>query len=654
MEYKRLAQGFTKYKLIPVSDDVWDHISNRDTDWYESIFLYSEKAYRQYLETGTVAGIKDVSTPRLVWDFDEEDNVEHARADAKVLCERLLKYGIPQDGIKIAFSGNKGFSIELQTKERFSTGEFKNINLSLAEGLETNDPKIFDPQRLFRVTGTRHNKSALYKFPLTLNQLSEVPIRTIREMAQDMSSIDRPEESIVNLPEVILNMRKQEVTKLPTTVDVRAAVDLDFTTKPRGFTNCKYALLNGFFEEGERSDSLMALGATCKSLGFPKDITYGMLKGAARLQAARTDSDEFPKKEIWNNIVEQIYGPHWKGAIYSCKNQPFLKSICDSLGPNKCTSNHEGEVGFVSCMDMSSQFENYSVNIEKNTVKTGIKRLDEAVSLTIGMPVALLGAPSSGKTSLAIDILNNTSKAGISSAFFSMDMYGPLVYMKQIQKHFGLSQRQIHEIFKNDKTKAHEIKEFLKKEYERVKFSLRAGHSVQDMRLIVNDYEQKSGDKVKLIVIDYLECIAGPYTDATANTGKIAGELRDFATETNTCVITLVQPPKSAGDASQPLTSMRQIKGSSMLEQSFRVVLGIYREGFGPNMQEHDRFMTINALKNTMGPLFSLDNYWNGLKGEIRDMTEEEAKELVALRRLLEAKKAAKSGGDDWIAQLTG
>jgi KaiC/GvpD/RAD55 family RecA-like ATPase len=654
MEYVCLAEGFNKRKLVPATEDIWDHIPNRDRDWYTSVFIYKDQHYKKYQETGSLAGIADVTTNKIIWDFDDEENVEHARADAKTLVERLLQYGIPQDAINIAFSGSKGFSVEVLTTSRFTPNEFKNINLILATDLETNDQKIYDAQRIFRVTGTKHNKSGLYKLPLTINQLSEVPVKAIREMAMDLSNIDRPNEIIVELPQVILDMKKQEDNKLPTTVNVREAVDLDFTSKPRGFTNCKFALLNGFFEEGERSDSLMALGATCKSLGFPKDITYGMLKGAARLQAARTEDDEFPKKEIWNNIVEQIYGPNWKGAIYSCKNQPFLKSICDSLGSNKCKGDHNTESGFVSTLEMSNQFEHFSVNIEKNTIKTGIKRLDDAVSLTIGMPVALLGAPSSGKTSLAIDILNNTSKAGISSAFFSMDMYGPLVYMKQVQKHFGLTQRQIHEIFKHDKTKAHEIKEFIKNEYSRVNFSLKAGHSVQDMRLIVNDYEQKTGDKVKLIVIDYLECIAGPYSDATANTSKIAGELRDFATEMNTCIITLVQPPKSAGDASQALTSMRQIKGSSMLEQSFRVIFGIYREGFGPNMQNFDKYMTINALKNTMGPLFSLDNYWNGLKGEIRELTDEEARDLASLRKMLEAKKAAKDGGSSWIDQLVG
>ena len=149
---------------------------------------------------------------------------------------------------------------------------------------------------------------------------------------------------------------------------------------------------------------------------------------------------------------------------------------------------------------------------------------------------------------------------------------------------------------------------------------------------MTDDHEQKTGEKIKLVLIDYLECIASEYSDATASSHKIAGELRDFATETSRCVITLVQPPKSAGDASYPLTSMRQIKGSSMLEQSFRVILGIYREGFGPKYIGQDRFLTVNSLKNTMGSIFSVDNYWDGVRGEIKSIDYEGEAELQELR----------------------
>jgi hypothetical protein len=81
-----------------------------------------------------------------------------------------------------------------------------------------------------------------------------------------------------------------------------------------------------------------------------------------------------------------------------------------------------------------------------------------------------------------------------------------------------------------------------------------------------------------------------------------------------------------------------------MLEQSFRAVLGIYREGFGPNRPEDDRFITINALKNTMGPLFSVDNYWDGTRGEIRPLDETGEMDLADLRKRKSEMKAESDG----------
>lgn len=644
MDYVCLADGFNKRRLIPIKDDVYSYIGeNTNRDWYLSVFIYGDKHYQQHQETGHLAGITDVTTNRLVWDFDDAGNVEDARADARELCTRLLQYGLKEDDFIIAFSGMKGYSIEVYLNNRLKPKEAKNITLSLAEGLHTVDKKIYDTARIFRIIGTKHNKTEYYKFPINLNVLSENDTTFIKDLARSMSNADEFTPHAVDLPAVILDMKDKEEERLPTSLDIDEPINLDFKSKPRGFTNCKFALLNGFFEEGERSDSLMVLGATCKNLGYPKDVAYGMLKGVARIQAERAGSEAFPKDEIWSTIIEQIYSPTWKGGTYSCNQQDFLKEICISLGAYACKHVDEGEKGFIYAGEMSKQFEDYSVNIEQNTIKTGLVQLDDNVQITIGMPVALLGAPSSGKTSLCLNILNNTSLAGLSSAFFSMDMYGPLVYQKQIQKEFGYSPRKIHEIFKYDKKVAAEINERIREQYKNVKFSLKAGYSVQQMREVITEHEQKVGDKVKLVMIDYLECIHGPFSDSTANTAKIAGELRDFAMEMSTCVVTLVQPPKSAGDASVPLTSMRQIKGSSMLEQSFRVILGIHREGFGPGRVDDDKYLTINALKNTMGPLFSLDNHWDGVRGTIRPLGFDEESDLDRLRKSIANEKEAKN-----------
>lgn len=636
MEYIALVQGTDgARKLIPIDEDVFVTIDQaKDKDWYSSIFIYNDEHKKRLATTGSLAGIRDVTTNKLVWDFDSKDNLAQAQQDAAELCNRLIsRHGIDRSFMLIAFSGQKGFSVTLPTNKRFTPEEFKSTNIALAEGLQTNDTSICDANRIFRIAGTKHQRSGLYKFPLTYGQLQELEPKIILELAKDISETTAGDEVTcpVELPDSIYNLRSPKAKEK--IVPIVISNDIDFKIKPKGISNCKYAIMHGFFPAGSRNNSMTALAATFKALGFPKEAAYSLCKTACAYQSERTGTERFSKEELWNGVIESVYKSTWNGGQYTCKKEPWLKAICDSLGSNKCRHEKEQPGGFVEMADISAQFQDYSFNIEKNTIRTGVVAIDENIRLTVGMPVALLGAPSSGKTSLSLSILNNTSKAGIASAFFSMDMYGPLIYMKQIQKHFSIQSDRVHEIYRHEKAKRAEIDARVKEEYKNVKFSLKAGHTVQEMRDLVNDQEQKTGEKVKLVMIDYLECIAGPYSDATANTHRIAGELRDFATETDRCVITLVQPPKSAGDASSELTSMRQIKGSSMLEQSFRAVLGIYRDGFGPKYADWDKFITINCLKNTMGNQFQTDNYWNGLTGEIRPLTEEEEEELSVLRK---------------------
>jgi len=651
LEYLRVCDSNHEGKptggfLIPYDSDPLDYIKDFNKPHYLSTFIYNEKHNSIFKTEKSIAGITDVNTDKIYFDFDSKEDLSRSQRDAIEICARLQSHGIPSENIQVSFSGSKGFGVEVKSNRRYSPQEVKLITSKMAEGLSSFDTGMYDPSRVFRIAGTKHYETGLYKFPLTVAQLSELPVAEIKSLAKDIDNtiVDKHNwELSVNVPNSINELTKITTKDRVTHTTIDLPEDLDFTTKTKGFSNCKFALLNGFFPGGKRDASMMALAATCRALGYPKEITYNMCKGAARLQAQRYDSEPFSKTEIWNNVISQVYGDHWKGAQYSCKTQPWLKEICDSLGRHKC--NHAVSEGFIEVKDMFDEFEDYSNNIEKNTIKTGLVSLDEKIQLTIGMPVGLLGAPSSGKTSLALNILNNTSNMGISSVFFSMDMYGPLISMKQVQKITGMDVRQIHDLFRHDKRKAAEIKERISQEYKNVRFSTKAGHTVQEMRDIVNEYQDRTGDKVKLILTDYLECISGPYSDATANSSKIAGELRDFATEMAICGITLLQPPKVAGDASYPLSSMRQIKGSSMLEQSFRSILSIYREGFGPDHPEDDRFMTIKILKNTMGTLGSIDYAWHGQKGDILEISEEESIELDALRARKATQAQANNNG---------
>lgn len=639
--YVRLAEGLTKYKLIPENENIWDHITSNNKDYYLSIFKYNQEQYDHWKKTNTVAGIKDVYTSKLLFDFDSKENVEEARQDSIELVTRLLNKGIKSDNIQIAYSGQKGICIEVDTTCKFTPEEFKNITFALASDLESFDRVVNDSQRIVRVVGTKHPKSGLYKFPLTVKQLTELPISEIKALASNIDNIDSDvmngwEE--IKLPETIINLKYREEKKLETNPNLEITEELDLSKKPKWLTEAKYALQMGFFGAGERNTAFMVLAATYKAQGFPKEIAYRMLKGVAEIQSNRNEQEPYSNKELWHNVVEVVYSPNWRGATYSYQNTPLLQDVTKRLNL-KVEGSEDNPL--VPVDNVTSIFKKFALDIDKNTIKLGIPIVDTEVRVTTSMLVGLLAGPSAGKTTVSLNIINSTSKSGIKTGFFSLDMGAPLVFQRLIQKHTGMSSKRIFELYKNNDPRISEFEKLISDEYKNTKFCFRSGVTVENVKeFVLNENLKDPDNPMKLLVLDYLECLSGPFSDSTANTALVAQQLKDLANDLEMCIILLLQPQKMAGDASAELLSMRNIKGSSVIEQACSIIFTMWRPGFSPKTPEEDKFLSMAVVKNRMGQLTTFDFGFDGLTGNLWELDEIEVGELDELRKRKVAEKA--------------
>lgn len=641
MNYLRLNQGLGgNYKLIPADDDLNNHIKDNNKDYYTSIFRYNDEHYKQWKETKSLSGIQDVFTTKLVFDFDNKADVNLAKKDTLELVSRLLARGVPSDSIQISFSGNKGFGVELDTTSRFTPEEFKTVVFNLAQDLPTFDKKIYDPQRIIRVVGTKHQESGLFKYPLSPNQLAEFDITQIRRMAVTVDDVDADVIAgwkQIELPESIMSL------KIPKTKEkVKNVVlhDLDLSLKPKWLTEPKFALQEGFFEEGERNTACMILASTYKNQGFSSKIAFSMIRATLELREERFGYP-FNENELQKTVIDLVYGSHWQGGQYSYEKTPLLQDVTKRLG----LKIPQEEVPLVPVGNITNIFRKFASEIDKNTIKLGIPLIDNNIKITTSMLVGLLAAPSAGKTSVSLNILNSASREGIKSAFYSLDMGAPLVYQRLIQKHTRLSGSKIFEMYKEKSPEVIKFEKVLENEYTNTKFCFKSGISVEDIKEFVILENEKSDQKIRLLVIDYLECISGPYSDPTANTAIIAQKLKDLANELEVCIILLLQPQKHAGDPSSELLSYRNIKGSSAIEQAASVVFTLWRPGFSAKNPDRDKFISIAAVKNRMGNLGCFDFSWDGLTGEINELDEYEKEELQKVRQQKDMEKARENGG---------
>ncbi len=640
--YKVLAYGSLSAKRVLLPEEtIHDYIKDKNKPSFISAFKYNEKQYKDFNQVGSISGINDVVGNTLYFDFDSATDLEAAKFDTIGLLHSLIAENIDLECVQLYFSGNKGFMVQVEIDRDLTPEQIKYLCIDyFGKNLKTLDVKIYDAARIIRVPFTKHEKG-LYKIPLDISTFQKMSIEEIKKQAKTPATAFYKEYNIVKFNKVWLaGFKKVEAAALKP--KALTAIPL----KPLNWKACKWNLFQGNFQEGERHHAMMILAATLRGMGNDEISTYHMCKSAIEKQSTRTGTEKFDKDELWNNIIKKsTFGPNWDGGTYSCKTDAWLQSYCKSLGTHGCTEKDK-ENKTIPITKAFDYFKDYAENIDALTVKTGIPSLDKEIRLTIGMLVGIVAPPSSGKTSVALQMLNSMSKNDTQSVFFSYDMYHSLVFQKLIQKHFNLPSEEIFKRFKaKDETFQAQVTEKLKEEYKNTQFCFETGQTIEEMMRTIDEVQDTTGKKVRFIVVDYNELIISDKSDSTAASAHTIQSLRTIANVYNACVVVLLQPNKLNADPSEEITTYQAAKGSSSIAQAVSVMFSINRPGFDPRNPSNDRFLTIKCLKNRMGNVFSIPQHWEGLTGEIRDLTYEEEK---ALADLMAKKKADKESQGSW------
>jgi hypothetical protein len=630
--YLNLRQGVkSPPNLIPVNEfDPDKLVKNPNKDYYVGLYKYTEK-HKQILEqTGTLAGVQDNFTNRLYFDFDSLENLEQARQDAITTAQRLVDKGIPDDAIECYFTGYKGFSVEVNVNDNLSPKQFKAAVFNLASDLETFDRTINDPQRIVRISNTKHQKSGLFKIPLSPEELCDLSIDEIKDKAKVRRVIDFTPK-VVDVPKELLELPVE-----PTYEKIAQELTFDLNTidlkhRPKGFDEARWLLANGFFRHGDRHYAILCLAATCKNLHYTESQTRGMLEAAANDQADRTGEDPIDLERI-DKAIEDVYSPTWKGGMFTTRDpNNWLAQYARKMG---LKNTEETEDIPRTLQAIAPSFIKHVMEIEKNTIKTGIPSLDRAIPITVGSNVGVVAAAGAGKTALAMLILKNNSKNDIVTVFASLDMHRVRLFEKVAYNVTGLSRDDLYAQIRAGKYQ--EIIDKIQAEYGNVWFYDKSAATVADITQYVKDVEAHTGQKVKLVMIDYFERVNCDVADDTAASKKIANQIQDMIVDLDVAVITLCQPNKmslGAGPDTE-ITSYTSIKGSSFLYQSFRGIIGLSRPFYTPKTKDWDKYTIINLLKNDLGELDRLEFGWVGKTGTIYELEDCERQELHELMKM--------------------
>jgi replicative DNA helicase len=640
-KYVRVTKLGGRAYLLPNTQDIEKFIGNKHNEsWFVSPLFYNEEHKKQFDKTKSVKGIRDVTTNRLWVDIDTKELTD-ARESTLEVCKRFLDKGFKEHNIQVTFSGNKGFHIQIETDTTMKVSEVKSICVKMFDDIKGFDDRVYLPTQILRIPNTKHSKSKLYSIPMTYTELKENDVPETKSFAKDRRD-DALNFHPATMPKEVYSFKdyikpKEEKAKKVVEHDFDFT-QLNFSDKPKGFTNPLYALSQGFFlgsesaDTGERQIAFLTIAANMKALGYDKEMTYGILKTTSRLQSQRTGENPYSKEKIWNDILNSVYADSWQGG----SGKEFMEDYTAKYDIPNDGSDDETLREIVTTLSGGySKFRDYVKEIDKNTIKTGIKSLDDNLTLLTGRVMGITAPPSCGKTAVAFQMLSNMSKNGVNSIYCPYDSSSSNVYMTLLMRHTGLPIKDILQKFKDDPSYHKKAEAILERNYPNTQFVWKTTQTCDQIRKTIKHAENNSGEKIKVVFVDYLELISTDASDDTGQTKKAILGLQEIAQEENVLVIVLLQPNKIGTDLTKPFKNYNQVKGSSAINQSVSVLVSLCRPGWSPNM-ENDNYMTLTCLKNKIGGLFNVDLAWEGKRMSVREL---ESVEVEALKEFREATK---------------
>lgn len=400
-------------------------------DCYISQYLFTEDYLKYSIKNKTVSGYRGLIDFQYIYlDFDYKTDPDIARQDlfffiSYGLREFLNNYEINQ--LKIFFSGSKGFHLAIH-KRFFSTikpasdlylrvGAFVKHLVNLAreeskEEIKTIDFSIYkNSNRIFRLNNTINSKTGLFKIAITFEELSNLTIDEIKEIAKSKREISFDNKITPN----------KSLTDLFNSV--RIENDTDALSK-----NTKVKINRNVFEQGitdqNRNERAFQLAVYWQKKGLSESDIKNILT-----YWNENNTDPLPESEILT----------------------VIKSVSKYDNGN---NNKEFErTDFMTFDDRKKNYAEYIKDIGNKKIDIGFKLIDEKIrGIRPGNVLTLLAETGIGKSAIVQNILQNyTKKTDKYTLYISLEMDNYELHERETQIEFNVSGYEVEEAYLTDR-----------------------------------------------------------------------------------------------------------------------------------------------------------------------------------------------------------
>lgn len=157
-----------------------------------SVYTFDGNICKHMVQMNSTAGFDGPCGAHYVpFDFDKNNNPDDALIDARKFCLRLRELGVSDDEPMVFFSGKKGFHALVPT---FLWAPEPGINFAqisriFAERIAelagvSIDTMIYQKLHLLRMPNTRHPDTGLFKRHLTVDELLNLDVPKIKNLAK--------------------------------------------------------------------------------------------------------------------------------------------------------------------------------------------------------------------------------------------------------------------------------------------------------------------------------------------------------------------------------------------------------------------------------------------------------------------------------------
>jgi P4 family phage/plasmid primase-like protien len=202
------------------------------TDCFQSIYLHSSEIEKYYhaRETTTgkpgLTGYKgSVSCDTLTIDIDVKGDLQRAQFILKGILFRLEHdFGVDCHQLRINFSGNKGFHIDIPAilfGGFTPSPDLPKLHSIIVRQLALNfedavDLDIYYTIGLIRIENTIHSSSGLYSIPLTYEEVNELAIDEIKALAAGIRNLPKVDPATFTFVQKLVDLKERSIIELQT------------------------------------------------------------------------------------------------------------------------------------------------------------------------------------------------------------------------------------------------------------------------------------------------------------------------------------------------------------------------------------------------------------------------------------------------------